>query len=162
LKLSVIVAVSANNVIGNKNQLPWRLPADLKLFKKITMGHPVVMGRKTYESIGKPLPGRTNIIITHQLNYEVPNCIVVNSLQEAIDLCKEEDEIFIIGGAEIILQVLNSADKIYLTRIHHDFPGDTFLPLINLKKWKEILRQDFEADEKNPYRHSFLELEKIG
>ena len=161
MKLSVIVAVSSNHVIGYKNQLPWRLPADLKYFKQVTMGHPIVMGRKTYESIGRPLPGRTNIIITRQENYEVQNCIVVHSFEEAMSLCREEDEVFIIGGAEIILQSIQLVDKIYLTRISGVFAGDTFFPEIDHTQWSEIQRQDFEPDEKNAWPYSFIIYERV-
>lgn len=160
MKLSVIVAVSENNAIGHQNGLPWHLPADLQHFKKITMGHPILMGRKTFESIGRPLPGRTNIIITRQEAYEVPGCITVFSIEEAINLCKEESEVFIIGGSDIILQTLDQVEKIYLTRIHHIFPGDTFLPSLPGSVWMQISKKDFSADEKNVYAYSFLELER--
>ena len=162
VKLSLIVATSENDVIGNKNSLPWHLPADLLHFKKITMGHPVLMGRKTFESIGKPLTGRTNIIITRQEGYEKPGCITAQSIDEAINLCMEEDEVFIIGGADIIAQSLDRVEKVYLTRIHEAFDGDTFLPPFLPARWKESRREDRGPDEKNDYAFSFIELERIS
>lgn len=126
------------------------------------MGHPILMGRKTYESIGKPLPGRTNMIITRQLNYEVKGCIVVNGLQEAIELCNDEEEIFIIGGADLIIQALPLAHKIYLTTIHHAFDGDVFLPDLIKSNWKEVSRNDFEPDEKNTFAYTFQEFNKTA
>lgn len=160
MKISVIVAVSSNQVIGNKNKLPWHLSADLKYFKRKTMGHPVIMGRKTHESIGRPLPGRTNIVITRKLNYELPGCIVVNSLPEAINLCTDEEEVFVIGGAEVILQAIDDADRVYLTLVHQEFEGDSFLPPFNMNLWHEISREDHQADQNNAYNYSFIVLEK--
>jgi dihydrofolate reductase len=160
VKLSVIVAVSSNHVIGYQNRLPWHLPADLKHFKKITMGHPIIMGRKTFESIGKPLPGRTNIIITRKTGYEVPGCIVVNSVEEAVNLCRLEEEVFIIGGAEIILQVQETVDRIYLTRIHQEFDGDTFFPEPDPSHWTETSREEFSPEGKNEYSYSFIVLDR--
>ncbi len=162
MSLSLIVAIANNRVIGNNNQLPWHLPADLKYFKSITIGHPIIMGRKTFESIGggKPLPGRTSIIITHQLGYKAEGCTVVHSLQEAINCSKHDAEAFIIGGAEIFKQGLELADKLYLTKIHHDFNGDTFFPSINLNQWKLISCKEYDTDEKNKYPYSFLVYER--
>jgi len=139
--LSLIVAASRNNVIGAGGKLPWHLSADLKHFKKLTLGHPVLMGRKTFESIGKPLPGRTNIVITRQKEYQACGATVVHSLEEALRVCEKEPEVFVIGGAEIYKEALPQADRIYLTRINQNFEGDTRLDL-NLSAWRETLRED--------------------
>lgn len=154
--VSIVVAAAANGVIGNDNDLIWHLPADLKHFKNVTSGSSIVMGRKTYESIGRPLPKRENIIITRQADLTIDGCLVFNSLQEAIEKAKSE-EVFIIGGGEIYKQALELADKIYLTKIHQDFEGDTVFPEIG-KDWKIISEKEGELDEKNKLPHSFLEL----
>ena len=158
--VSLIVAASQNNVIGKNNQLPWRLPEDLKRFKQLTMGHPILMGRKTFESIGKPLPGRTNIVITRQRGLEACGAAVVHSMEEALQICEGQEEVFVIGGAEIYKQALPLADRIYLTHIDQDFEGDTFLPAIDPAQWKETSRQDFPASADTPPPHSFLILKK--
>jgi dihydrofolate reductase len=154
---SIIVAVSANDVIGYENQLPWHLPADLKYFKNLTMGHHVIMGRKTYESIGKILPGRTFVIVTRDKSYSVPGAIVVHAIEDAFEYCSKnnESEAFIIGGADIINQSEEFADKLYLTRIHETFKGDVYLQF-NMAIWKEESKEDFTSDEKNKYQYSFL------
>lgn len=164
--ISLIYAVSENNVIGKNNTLPWHLPADMKHFKSKTIGHCIITGRKNYESIPekfRPLPDRTNIIVTNQKNYAAPNTVVVNSIPDAIQIAKKqgETECFIIGGAEIFKQTIGMADKIYLTKIHHSFEGDAYAPELDLRQWKEISRQDFQQDEKNKYACSFIELTRI-
>jgi len=161
MKISLLVAMSENNVIGKDNQLIWHLPEDLKLFKRLTMGHHMIMGRKTFESIGKLLPGRTTIIITRDKSYTHPGSLIAYSLDEALDLAKNDDEVFIIGGGQIFKESLDIADKIYLTQIYHHFEGDVYFPEIDFSKWKRIKREDHEPDEKNPYFYSFCELEKI-
>jgi dihydrofolate reductase len=155
--IKIIVAMSENRVIGNNNELIWKLSSDLKRFKELTTGHPVVMGRKTYESIGKPLPNRRNIIITRNLEYEVNGCEVVSSLEEALLLTN--NDCFIIGGGEIYKQSLEVADKIYLTLVHKDFEGDTTFPELG-KEWAIIDTKDFDADEKNEYNYSFIEYDR--
>ncbi len=162
MKLSIIVAVAENGVIGHNNQLIWRLPEDLKMFKRLTSGHPIIMGRKTFESIGKPLPNRTSIIITKNPEFQIEGCITVHSLEEAIEAANEieENEAFIIGGAEIYRLALPFADKIYLTEVHHAFEGDTFFPAIDKELWEEVNRTDHDIDEKHLYKYSFVELEK--
>ena len=155
--IKIIVATSKNKVIGNNNELIWKLSSDLKRFKELTTGHPVVMGRKTYESIGKPLPNRRNIIITRNLEYEVNGCEVVYSLEEALLLTN--NDCFIIGGGEIYKQSLEVADKIYLTLVHKDFEGDTTFPELG-KEWATIDTKDFDADEKNDYDYSFIEYDR--
>lgn len=159
--IAIVVAVAENNVIGKDNQLIWHLPSDLKHFKNITMGHPMLMGRKTYESIGKPLPGRTTIIITRQPDFNAEGCIVVNSIQEAISEAKQLDEqAYLIGGAEIYRQALDVTDTIYLTRIYHSFEGDTFFPEIKEDEWQKVSEEHHEPDEKNRYPYSFIKLER--
>ncbi len=154
--ITIIAAVAANNALGKNNQLIWHIPADLKRFKKVTSNHHVIMGRKTYESLGKPLPNRTNIIITHNKEYTVEGCVIVNSLQEAIEVVKEDSNPFILGGAQIYKQALDFADKLDLTLVHHNFEADAFFPEIDLKIWKEISREDFKANEKSSYNYSFV------
>ena len=155
--IKIIVAMSKNRVIGNNNELIWKLSSDLKRFKELTTGHSVVMGRKTYESIGKPLPNRRNIIITRNLEYQVEGCEIVSSLEEALLLTGSN--CFIIGGGEIYKQSLELADKIYLTLVHQEFEGDTQFPELN-KEWAKMERKDFSADEKNEYNYSFIEYER--
>lgn len=161
MRISIIVAVAENNVIGKDNKLIWNLPKDLKHFKETTTGHYIIQGRKTFESFGRPLPNRTNVIITHNQNYKADECIVVHSLNEAFEIAKNEQEVFIIGGGKIYEQALPVADRIYLTKVHHSFDGDTFFPKINMQEWQEISRVDIESDEKNKYPFSIIVLEKI-
>ncbi|MCU0416637.1 MAG: dihydrofolate reductase [Cytophagaceae bacterium] len=158
---SIIVAQSENGCIGINNTLPWYLPADLKRFKSITMGHCIIMGRKTLESIGKALPGRTSIVITRNTSFTFPDCIVVHSIEEAFIKAEElnETEAFIIGGADLIRQSIDTCDQLYLTIIHHPFEGDTFLkPLSN--DWTLMYKEAYQPDEKNAYSYSFLEYKK--
>ena len=157
--VSIVVAIAQNNAIGKDNKLLWHLPKDLKHFKDITSGHTVIMGRKTYESVGKPLPNRRNIIITRK-NISIDGCEVVNSIDQALKLSASEDEIFIVGGAEIYNQALSLTDRIYLTIVHHKFDGDTYFPDIKDDIWKETERQDHEPDEKHLYPYSFITLDR--
>ena len=161
MKLSIIVAAAANGVIGRDNQLPWRLPADLRHFKQTTMGKPILMGRKTWESIGRPLPGRTNIVITRDSDYAAAGCVVVNSIDAALLAAGSQDEIMVIGGAELYRQVLPRTDTIYLTRIHENFEGDTVFPELVTSEWRETERADQLPDENNPHDYSFIRLERI-
>jgi dihydrofolate reductase len=159
--IAIVVAIAENNVIGKDNQLIWHLPADLRYFKNLTMGHPILMGRKTYESIGKPLPGRTTVIITRQQDFKAPGCIVVNSINEAISQAQTIDQdVYIIGGAEIYKQALGKTDTIYLTRVHHAFEGDTFFPEIDEANWEVTSEEKHEPDEKNKYSYSFITLKR--
>src|ERR1043166_57737 len=153
--VSLLVAASENNVIGNKNKLPWHLPDDLKYFKNQTWGLPILMGRKAFESIGKPLPGRKSIVITRKEDWKHDGVEVVHSIEEAIQKATSlgAKEIFVIGGAENFKTSLPQADKIYLTRIHHDFDGDVFLPDINFDEWNLVSDRYCIADEKNIYNH---------
>lgn len=158
--LTIIAAVAKNNALGKNNDLIWHLPADLKRFKEITLGHHIIMGRKTFESLGKPLPNRTTIIITRNPDYVVPGCIVVNELEEAIEAATEDENPFILGGAEIYRQAMPFADILDLTLVHETFDADVFFPVIDMSKWAEISRQDFKADEKNKYDYSFVQYKK--
>ena len=160
--ISLISAMGRNRVIGINNTLPWRLPADLKHFKQITMGKPVLMGRKTYESIGKPLPGRTNIIISRDDDYRVPGCIVARSIDAALASAAGHEEIMVIGGAALYEQMLPRADRLYLTLIDEDFKGDAWFPEINPVQWQEQERVDHAPDAANPYHYSFLMLQRMS
>ena len=153
--INIIVAMSKNRVIGNANTLIWHLPEDLKRFKQLTTGNTIVMGRKTYESIGRPLPNRRSIIITRDTNYKVDGCEVVNSLEEALEL--SNNNCFIIGGGEIYRQALDKADRIYLTRINKDFEGDTTFPEIG--DWYESDCQEFKNDQ---FEYSFIQYERFA
>jgi dihydrofolate reductase len=164
--ISLIVAVSEGNVIGKDNKLIWHLPADMKFFKEKTTGHCIITGRKNYESIPekfRPLPNRTNIVITRQSDYNAPGTIIVNSVDAALEKAKQtnDEEIFIIGGAEIFRQSLHLADRIYLTKIYHHFEGDVFFPELNNSEWKETHRFKGPVDDKNKYPHDYIILDKI-
>ena len=159
--ITIIAAVAQNNALGKNNELIWHLPADLKRFKKITSGHHIIMGRKTFESLNKPLPNRTTIIITRNRNYKAENCIVVNSLSSALVAAKSDQNPFILGGAEIYRQAFDIADILDLTLVHHKFDADVFFPEINQHIWKEILREDFKSDSTNKYDYSFVKYKKI-
>ena len=158
-KISIIVAIAENHAIGKDNKLLWYLPNDLKHFKTITSGHTVIMGRKTYDSVGKPLPNRRNIVITRK-QLDIPGCEVVNSLEQAIELCKTEHEVFIVGGAEIYRQAMALTNKIYLTIVHQTFEGDTYFPDIEENIWVETEREDYQPDEKNKLPYSFITLDR--
>lgn len=162
MKLSIIVATAEKGVIGKDNQLIWHLPEDLKMFRRLTTGHVIIMGRKTFESIGKPLPNRTSIIISRNTDYLVDGCIVVGSLEEAIEKAKEieTEEAFIIGGAQIYALALDMADTVYLTQVHHNFEGDAFFPVLDTNIWTETERKSFQPDEKHAYAFDFVTLEK--
>ncbi len=157
---TIVVATSENHVIGKDNKLLWHMPGDLKHFKDITTGHTVIMGRKTFDSVGKPLPNRRNVIITRQ-SITIEGCEVVNSIEAALSLCKDELEVFIVGGAEIYKQAMSITDRIYLTIIHKIFEGDSFFPEINKQEWKEVFREDHQPDHKNPLPYSFITYERF-
>lgn len=153
--ISAIVAAAENNAIGKDNQLLWHLPNDLRFFKRNTTGHPIIMGRKTYESVGKPLPNRRNIIITRQTGYAVEGAEVVHSLGEALDSCSGEPEVFVLGGAEIYEQALPFVDRIYLTRVHAELPGDSFFPELNEQEWQLASAESHPADDRHAYSYTF-------
>jgi dihydrofolate reductase len=139
-RISIIAAVARNGVIGRDNRLPWHLPEDLKRFRALTMGHHVIMGRKTWESIGRVLPGRTMVVVSRDPGYGVPGCLIAHSLEEALGLCGDDPEVFVIGGAEIYRQALPMAGRLYLTRIEQDVAGDTCFPSFDMTEWSETSR----------------------
>lgn len=163
-RLSAIVAMGENRVIGKNNQLPWHLPADLKHFKQLTTGHPILMGRKTHESIGKPLPNRLNIILTRDRAYQSAGCEIVYAIGQALQLAatNANDELFIIGGADIYRQAMPWVQRIYLTIVHHTFDGDAYFPELAANEWRETSRERFEADEVNPFAYSFVTLDRVA
>lgn len=154
--ITIIAAIANNNALGKNNKLIWHLPADLIRFKKTTLNHFVIMGRKTFESLNKPLPNRTNVVVTRNKSYKAEGCIVVHSLKEAIEVSKDEENVFILGGAKIYEQAIEFADKLDLTLVHHTFEADAFFPEIDKTIWKETSRQNLKADEKNKYDYSFV------
>ncbi len=160
--ISLIVAASTNNVIGAQGDLPWRLSDDLKRFKALTMGKPIVMGRKTYESIGRPLPGRQNIVITRQPDFAAVGCDVVASPEAAIEAAGDVDEIMIIGGSHIYDAFLPMADRIYLTRVHAEVDGDAFLPELHENEWHADSTESHAADDDNDYDTEFIVLDRTS
>ncbi|WP_165732159.1 dihydrofolate reductase [Polaribacter sp. 20A6] len=160
--ITIIAAIAKNNALGKDNDLIWHLPADLKRFKKVTTGHHILMGRNTFESIGKPLPNRTTIIITRNKNYFKEGCLIANSIEEAIEMVENKDDVFIIGGAQIYKESIEKdlVDRLDITQVHHEFEADVFFPEIDLKTWKETAREDLEADEKNKFDFSFVRYSK--
>ena len=160
--VSLIVAMARNRVIGSNNTLPWHLPADLKHFRGLTMGHHIVMGRKTYESIGKPLPGRTSVVVTRNPDYAAPGAIVVNSLQAAFAACSNDTEIFVIGGAELYRQAITLADRIYLTEIAADIRGDAYFPEFDPGEWVEVSRETHSQSEPQPLVYHFVAYHRSG
>jgi dihydrofolate reductase len=153
--LSCIVAVADNGVMGRGNSLPWRLSADLKRFKELTTGHTLIMGRKTFESIGRPLPNRTSIVLTRDPGYQQPGAVVVHSLEEALQRCQGEQEVFAIGGAAVFREALPRAQRLYLTRVHADVAGDVRFPEEGLAGWQRIAQTALPADEKNEYATTY-------
>lgn len=166
--ISMIAAMDANRAIGYQGQTPWHLPADLRWFKEKTVGKPVITGRKTYESVGHALPGRYNIVVTRQPDYILPDAQVVPDLEEAISAAESyfaegtvDDEIMVLGGAEIFAQMLPEADRLYLTYIDAQFEGDTFFPEFDLDEWQTVFREAHEPDEKNKWPYTFVILERV-
>jgi len=151
--------MARNRVIGARGAIPWHLPEELKRFKSLTMGHHIVMGRKTYESIGRLLPGRATVIVTRNPGYRVPGAIIAHSLEEALAACGADDEIFVIGGAELYAQALPLAGRLYLTTVEADIPGDTYMPEFAAGDWREVSSESFDADERHryPFRCAVLE-----
>lgn len=161
MRINIVVAKSENDVIGRDGDLPWRLRADLRHFKATTLGHPLVMGRKTHESIGRPLPGRHNIVVTRQVDYLAAGCTVAGSLDQAITLAHPAAEIMIIGGATLYAAALPLAERIYLTEVHAQLAGDTFFPPIDCDAWREVARERHAADDSNDHDYSFVVLERV-
>ena len=160
--ITIIAAIGKNGELGKDNDLIWHLPNDLKRFKKITLGHHVIMGRKTFESLGKPLPNRTTIIITRNPNYKVDNCIIVNSLEAALKAAAADPYPYILGGAEIYYQAIKIADSLDLTLVDANFEADAFFPQIDASLWEETSREDFKSDENHQYNYSFVTYKKVS
>jgi dihydrofolate reductase (EC 1.5.1.3) len=166
IDLAIVVAVAENGTIGRDNELPWYLPEDLKHFKRVTLGHPVVMGRNTYDSIGKPLPGRANIVVTRNPDWVREGVLVAHSLEEAIEIGRKEAEgagvstVMVIGGAEFYRQTLPCAHRLYLTEVHAEVLGDAYFPEFDRSEWQELKRENFPRDERNPFDYSFITLER--
>ncbi|NIV17210.1 MAG: hypothetical protein GWN47_02110 [Woeseiaceae bacterium] len=162
MKVSMIVAASANNVIGEEGGLPWHLSEDLKRFKEITMGKPMIMGRATWESIGKALPGRRSIVLTRQADYEAEGAEVVNTPEAALELTGEADEVMIIGGGKVYEEFMPITERIYLTRVHAEIDGDTFFPELDEDEWRIVSSKPLPANDERPFSISFQTLERIG
>lgn len=156
MRISIIAAMAANRTIGLENRLPWHLPDDLKRFKTLTMNHHIVMGRKTYDSIGKPLPGRSTIIVTRNMDYAVPGCVAVNSLDAALTVSFSDEEVFFVGGADLYRQALPIANRIYLTEIHRVFDGDAFFPEFDMSQWSETSREQHRTDGGNGFEYHYV------
>lgn len=154
--ISLIAAMDQNRLIGDNNTLPWHLPADFAWFKQVTMGKPIVMGRKTYESIGRPLPGRRNIVLTRNALLDINGCDLVSSLEQAFELTKDDVEVMVIGGANLYQQAIDIADRLYITEVGHSFNGDAWFPQIDARRWQEKSREMHAADDKNQYPHAFV------
>lgn len=161
IKINLIVAAAENNVIGDKNKMLWHLPNDLKFFKNKTMGHSVLMGRKTFDSLGKPLPERRNIIITRDKDYRHEDVDIANSVEEAISYCRDEREIFIIGGGQIYKTALPLANRIYMTRVHTKIDGSTTFPELDTAVWRKVSVEKHSKDDRHPYDYTFEVYDKI-
>ncbi|WP_134683215.1 dihydrofolate reductase [Brevibacillus migulae] len=159
--ISLIFAMDRNRLIGKNNELPWHLPADLQYFKRITSGHTVIMGRKTYESIGKPLPNRKNLVITRDHTLKLEGCTICTSVSEVLETVGKEEEAFVIGGAEVYKQFLPVADRMYITFIDESFEGDAYFPSYEEDQWKLIQSEQGIQDERNPYEHRFTVWERV-
>lgn len=161
-RLSMLVAMASNRTIGLNNTLPWRIPEDLKHFKKLTMGHHMIMGRKTFESIGKPLPGRTTIVVTRDRKLKIEGCIMVHSMEEAIAACANDEEVFVVGGADIYAQALGLADTLYITEIQQDVTGDVWFPEFDRSEWQEVSREIHRQETPQPLEYHFATYRRNG
>jgi dihydrofolate reductase len=159
--ITLVVAMAANRVIGRENRLPWHLPADLAHFRQVTIGKPILMGRKTHESIGRALPGRINIVVTRDAAYTAPGCVVVHSIERALEAAGVHGEVMVIGGMDLYWQLLPRAGRINLTLIHAEFEGDALFPELVESEWREVERTDCAPDEKNPWPYSFIRLDRV-
>tara|TARA_R110002033_G_scaffold128341_1_gene169504 strand:- start:22 stop:519 length:498 start_codon:yes stop_codon:yes gene_type:complete len=161
--ITIIAAIAKNNALGKNNDLIWHLPADLKRFKKITTGHYIIMGRNTFESIGKPLPNRTTIIITRNKNYFKDGCLIAHSLEQALEIAKDEEQVFVIGGAQIYNYAMEHdlVDALDITLVHHEFEADVYFPKIDSDIWEQVEIESFTADEKNKLDYSFVRYKKM-
>ncbi len=158
--IAIIAAMDPNRLIGDGDRLPWRLPADMRHFRALTMGKPTIMGRRTHESIGRVLPGRRNIVLSRNPAYRAPGCEVVANLEQALGICKGADEPMVIGGAQLYAAALPRANRMYLTLLHGSFGGDTWFPQYDYRQWREISREDHAADADAPCAFSFVDLER--
>ncbi len=158
--IAIIAAMDLNRLIGDGGRLPWRLPADMRRFRALTMGKPIIMGRRTHESIGRALPGRRNIVLSRNPDYRAPGCEVVANLEQALGTCEDADEPMIIGGARLYAAALPRANRMYLTVLHGSFGGDTWFPEYDHRQWRELSREDHEADADTPCAFSFVDLER--
>ena len=161
MRLSIVVAMDDNRLIGSKNQLPWHLPADLAYFKKLTTGKSILMGRKTYDSIGRPLPNRRNIVITRNSNISIPGCEVVSSIDHALELTKDDPEVMVIGGASLCEQLLPKINRLYITKIDGEFEGDVFFPKYDDFDWLEVSCESHPKDNSNAYSYKFIVLDRV-
>ena len=161
MRLSIVVAMDDNRLIGSKNQLPWHLPADLAYFKKLTTGKSILMGRKTYDSIGRPLPNRRNIVITRNSNISIPGCEVVSSIDDALELTKDDLEVMVIGGASLCEQLLPKVNRLYITKIDGEFEGDVFFPKYDDFDWREVSCKSHSKDNSNAYSYKFIVLDRV-
>ncbi|HFM6712456.1 TPA: trimethoprim-resistant dihydrofolate reductase DfrG [Enterococcus faecium] len=155
MKVSLIAATDKNRVIGKENDIPWRIPKDWEYVKNTTKGHPIILGRKNLESIGRALPDRRNIILTRDKGFTFNGCEIVHSIEDVFELCKNEEEIFIFGGEQIYNLFFPYVEKMYITKIHHEFEGDTFFPEVNYEEWNEVFAQKGIKNDKNPYNYYF-------
>lgn len=162
MNLTIIAAISENRVIGRNNDLAWHLPDDLKRFKELTKGHHVIMGRKTFESVGCPLPGRTNIVVTTQKDYKAPGCIIVHTLKEAIQKAENDPQPYVIGGGKIYEQALPISDTLELTQIHAEVEGDTYFPEVDTGKWQIVAKESHPADDQHEYAFDFLTYQRVS
>ena len=158
--IAIIAAMDRNRLIGDGERLPWRLPADLRRFRALTMGKPIIMGRRTHESIGKALPGRKNIVVSRNPDFESPDCVVVGDLDAALSVCEGADELMVIGGAQLYAQALPRTQRMYLTFLHDSYSGDTWFPDYDQQHWRESAREDHPADADSPCAFSFVHLER--
>ena len=161
-RLALVAAVAANGVIGRGQALPWHLPEDLRRFKALTLGKPILMGRRTLDSIGRALPGRRNLVLTRSSSLAVPGVEVVDSLAAALERCAADPQLCVIGGAELYRLTLAQANELYLTRVHAEVAGDTYFPELEPGQWREVSRSEWPADERNAYPMSFLHLERLA
>ena len=159
--IAIIAAMDRNRLIGDGERLPWRLPADMRRFRALTMGKPIIMGRRTHESIGKALPGRRNIVLSRNPDYRAPGCVVVANLQQALDACDVAQEAMVIGGAQLYSEALARAHRMYLTLLEGSFSGDTWFPEYDLREWRECSRENHERDEQATCAYSFVDLERV-
>ena len=158
--IAIVAAMDLNRLIGDGDRLPWRLPADMRRFRALTMGKPIIMGRRTHESIGRALPGRRNIVLSRNPEYRAPGCEVVASLEQALGTCEDADEPMVIGGVQLYAAALPRANRMYLTLLHGSFTGDTWFPEYDHRQWRELSREDHEADADTPCAFSFVDLER--